>query len=270
MSPYDLIVEPEQVAGATVDQKPVIVHLSSESSYRQGHLPGAVYLPPQALLNGQRPAPGKLPDLEQLQQVFAYLGHTPTTHYLVYDDEGGGWAGRFIWTLDVLGHPHYSYLNGGLLAWKAAGLPLETEFNYPQPSNPKLEIHRAPIAEIDDILPRLDDTSFAVWDARSAPEYHGEQALARKSGHIPNAIHCEWTELMDPSRSFRIRTDAANYLRDKGLTADKEIVTHCQSHHRSGFTYLVGRSLGFNIRGYHGSWAEWGNDPRTPVESGER
>jgi len=44
------------------------------------------------------------------------------------------------------------------------------------------------------------------------------------------------------------------------------MITHCQSHHRSGFTYLVGKALGFNIRAYHGSWAEWGNHPTTPVE----
>ena len=71
---------------------------------------------------------------------------------------------------------------------------------------------------------------------------------------------------MDRDNALRIRTDAREYLAALGLTADKRIVTHCQSHHRSGFTYLVGKALGFNIRGYHGSWAEWGNHPTTPVE----
>lgn len=71
---------------------------------------------------------------------------------------------------------------------------------------------------------------------------------------------------MDPNNALRIRTDAREYLARKGLTADKRIITHCQSHHRSGFTYLVGKAVGLNIRGYHGSWAEWGNHPTTPVE----
>ena len=66
--------------------------------------------------------------------------------------------------------------------------------------------------------------------------------------------------------ALRIRTDAREYLASLGLTADKRIITHCQSHHRSGFTYLVGKAVGLNIRAYHGSWAEWGNHPTTPVE----
>lgn len=264
--PNTLIIEPEQLAEAPADANRVIVDLSSEATYNAGHVPGAIHVPPQALVRGQPPVPGKLPDLEQLESVFGCLGHTPDVHYVVYDDEGGGWAGRFIWTLDVIGHTHYSYLNGGIHAWKAAGLPLETTANDRPRTTPTLEIHRQPIAEIDDIVPRLGNSNFAVWDARSAAEYRGEKVLAQKAGHIPGAIHCEWTELMDPQRQYRIRSDAEDYLRSKGLTEDKDMVTHCQSHHRSGFTYLVGKSLGFRVRGYHGSWAEWGNHPETPVE----
>ena len=74
---------------------------------------------------------------------------------------------------------------------------------------------------------------------------------------------------MDPQRNLRLREDAQSILDSAGLTSDKTITTHCQSHHRSGFTYMVARILGYkNISAYDGSWAEWGNLDTTPVELG--
>ena len=73
----------------------------------------------------------------------------------------------------------------------------------------------------------------------------------------------------DPERGLRIRdyAELITELEALGLTPDKEVITHCQSHHRSGLTWLVGKALGFEkIRGYAGSWKEWGNRDDTPVE----
>ena len=130
---WPLILEPEVLAAElpALDNC-LILDLSSQASYLEGHVPGAVRLDYSMLLAGTKPAPGKLPQVEQLAMVFSRLGLGPDTHVIAYDDEGGGWAGRLIWTLDMIGHPHYSYLNGGIHAWRAAELPLETEPNRPQ------------------------------------------------------------------------------------------------------------------------------------------
>lgn len=262
-----ILIEPEQLETHLQDSGLLIVDLSSEQRYSLGHVPGAVLVSPRELICGVPPATGRLASEQQLNRLFSRLGLTPETHVVCYDDEGGGWAGRLAWTLDVIGHKRYSYLNGGLHAWKSEGRPMESAANVPQPTTVDVTVHTVPIAETEDILACLNNPDFAIWDARSPEEFCGLNVFARRGGHIPGAINCEWTRLTDPSRQLRIRDNAQNILTTLGLTPDKDIVTHCQTHHRSGLTYLVARILGYpRIRGYHGSWSEWGNRDDTPVE----
>ena len=109
--------------------------------------------------------------------------------------------------------------------------------------------------------------AFRPWDARGPLEYSGEKVLAAKGGHIPGAVNFEWTAGMDLNDHLRIRHDIAEVLQKLGITPDKEVITHCQSHRRSGFTYLVAKALGYpRVKAYAGSWSEWGNHPDTPVE----
>ena len=69
-------------------------------------------------------------------------------------------------------------------------------------------------------------------------------------------------------RGLRIRSDMVQVLQSLGITPDKEIITHCQTHRRSGFTYLVAKALGYpRVKAYAGSWSEWGNLTGTPIES---
>lgn len=261
------VMEPTQLAAllAQPTSKLLIIDMCAEQTYLQGHIDGAIHVPPHKILTGQPPVPGKIAPVETLNRVFSFLGLTPDTHVVVYDDEGGGWAGRMIWTLDAIGHKHYSYLNGGLHAWLASGQSLTKEIPVLTPTKVSVTIDPKVVIEVTDILGEMDRADFVVWDARSPAEFAGERITAQKNGHIPGAINCEWTNLMDRNNALRIRPDAREYLASLGFTPDKRIITHCQSHHRSGFTYLVGKAVGLNIRGYHGSWAEWGNHPTTPV-----
>lgn len=267
-TPVTRLIEPDDLA--KLDTPVLIVDLCSDEQYRQGHVPGAVHVLPRELVDGRPPAPGNLPEKAHLDALFSRLGLTPDTTVVLYDDEGGGWAGRMAWTLDVIGHDRWCYLNGGLIAWTREGHPLESTVN-DAPSRPvSVTINPAPIAEADDIMASLGNVDFRIWDARSREEYLGARQTATRNGHIPGAVHCEWTALMDPARNYRIRRDAADYLARLGLTPNHHIATHCHTHHRSGFTYLVARILDFpHIKAYPGSWSEWGNRGDTPVATGE-
>jgi len=273
MKDWPLVIEATQLADSLHEPNLLILDTSSADNYAKHHVPGAVHIAPAELQCGIKPAAGKLPSVEQLQALFSRVGLTPDKHVIVYDDEGGGWAGRLIWTLDVIGHRNYSYLNGGLQAWLSGGHPSEEVANLPPPSEIDIILDSAPIAEIEDFISLLDNGQLAIWDARSPEEYRGEKVLAQRGGHIPGAINLDWLELIDRDNHMRLKDLKAVQakLDILGLSADKTIITHCQTHHRSGLSYLVMKILGYpHIKGYHGSWGEWGNRDDTPIEIGDR
>lgn len=269
LSTLPLLMEPDDLQPLLGRSKLLILDTSSAANYARGHVPGAIHIEPKALQCGVAPAPGKLPSTEQLSTLFAGVGLTPDTHVVAYDDEGGGWAGRLLWTLEVLGHTRYSYLNGGLQAWTNEGHPLDTEAHSRQPSNFVAQIHAEALATLEQIQARLGDSQMAIWDARSADEYAGRKVIGPRGGHIPGAVNIDWLELMDRSRNLRLLPlDALRErLQALGITPDKSVITHCHSHHRSGLTWLAMKILGYpDIKAYDGSWGEWGSRTDTPVE----
>ena len=268
-----LLIDPGQLAAVlpTDADQLLILDTSSAANYARFHVPGAIHIEPKALQRGTAPAPGKLPTVEQLNELFCGVGLSADKHVIVYDDEGGGWAGRLIWTLDAIRHHRASYLNGGLAAWVNEGHPTETTANIGTATDFSASIDNSVIAEIDDILPNLGGDHFAIWDARSAAEHDGSKVVAKRGGHIPGAVNIDWLELMDRERNMRLvdLDQLQQRLNAVGLSKDKHIVTHCQTHHRSGLSYLAMKILGYpNIKGYHGSWSEWGNRDDTPVATG--
>src|SRR5690606_24477616 len=126
-------------------------------------------------------------------------------HIVIYDDEGGGWAGRFAWLLDSIGHRNWSCLDGGLIAWYRDGLPLVRDIDAVEPTRVSVQVDRQWTASSDELLGELDDPTLAVWDARSAEEYAGLRTGSMRAGHIPGARNLDWEMLKDPERNYRLQ-----------------------------------------------------------------
>ena len=267
----EFIIEPEDLEKILGNENLLIVDVCQASTYEQIHVPGAVHVNPAELVSGIPPASGKLPGISQLESLFSRIGYSPDKHIVVYDDEGGGWAGRLIWTLDIIGHQHYSYLNGGIHAWYKEDHPVESEPVMVMPSEISLTLDMSARAELVQVLASLEDDHCKIWDARTYEEYVGTKQSSARGGHIPGAVNLDWLDTMDKSRNLRLLPlpRLKEMLTTIGIQESDTIITHCQTHHRSGLTYLIAKALGFSVRAYDGSWSEWGNLPDTPVETGE-
>lgn len=268
-SALPFILEPDQLEQALGGGDLVIVDLSRPDVYAKAHVPGARHLDYARVVLHLPPVMGLLPDEDQLSEVLSGLGITPQSHVVAYDDEGGGKACRFLWTLDVLGHEHMSLLNGGLHAWANEGHKLSADKPSVKPSQYEARIGSEHCADQDYIKSRLGSPNFALLDARSPAEFTGADARAEHNGHIPGAVNLEWMQALDKGRNLRLKPadELGRMLAAIGIIPDKEVVTYCHSHHRSALTYVVLKSLGYrNIKGYPGSWSDWGNSEDTPIE----
>jgi len=268
---YPLVIECDALQNLLNNDDIVIIDLCKKEAWVQAHIPNAVHLHYAQIIHIQKPVMGLLPEAAEFSNVLAALGVNNDSHIIAYDDEGGGKASRLLWTLEAFGFSHYSLLNGGLIAWANEGYPVTTEVKHPETGTFSVTTkNNAAIAERDYVLENLNNDSVKFLDARSTPEFTGQKCFAQRGGHIPGAIHYDWLELMEPTNNARLRSaESLNAtLSNKGFDKEKEVVCYCHTHHRSALSFVMLKSLGYNkLRGYPGSWSDWGNIADTPIEN---
>lgn len=261
-----------------LDDPNVVVVESDEDVllYDTGHIPGAVKIDWHMDLNDALTR--DYLDGAAFAELLAVKGISRDTTVVFYGDNFNWWAAYALWVFTLFGHPDVRLLDGGRAKWMAEGRDMTTDV----PDSARGEY---PVVERDDTTVRAfrEDvmehlkTNGRLVDVRSPQEFKGEllhmpdypQEGALRGGHIPGASSVPWKRAANDDGTFRSVDELrAIYLEEQGLSPDDDVVAYCRIGERSSHTWFVlTHLLGFGkVRNYDGSWTEWGNLVRAPVE----
>ncbi|MBD9481926.1 sulfurtransferase [Pseudomonas sp. PDM14] len=246
-------------------------------SYASEHIPGAQFAdleqdlsaPVHKGVTGRHP----LPDAQTLVAKLRAWGLNADADVVLYDDGPGAFAARAWWLLAWLGKRSGVYLlDGGLKAWKNAGLPLSAEV----PKAPAGTFSGTPdtslLLSAEQLQQRLDEPTLSLLDARALPRFRGEvEPLDPVAGHIPGARCAVFTDNLDSDGRFL----PADQLRQRfaGLLDGKpaeQLVAYCGSGVTACHNLFALSLAGYPLAPlYAGSWSEWITDPSRPVATGD-
>ena len=246
-------------------------------SYVSEHIPGAQFAdleqdlsaPVRKGVTGRHP----LPDAQTLITKLRTWGLNADADVVLYDDGPGAFAARAWWLLAWLGKRNGVYLlDGGLKAWKDAGLPLSAE----QPVVPAGTFNGTPDASLllsaEQLQQRLGEPTLSLLDARALPRFRGEvEPLDPVAGHIPGAQCAVFTDNLSSDGRFlpadQLRQRFADLL--VGKPAD-QLVAYCGSGVTACHNLFALSLAGYPLAPlYPGSWSEWITDPSRPVATGD-
>jgi thiosulfate/3-mercaptopyruvate sulfurtransferase len=262
----ELLVEADDLEKMLADKTPPrLLDARSKEKYKEGHIPDAITVDPavwaKAFAEGQ--------DADDWARRLGDVAVTPDTSVVIYDDNQSRDAARIWYILRFWGVKDARLLNGGFAGWRAnRGKTTGENPGIPKPQVVNLEKQPARLTTKDELLKLLKHKPPQIIDARSSGEYCGTQETAKRNGAIPGAKHLEWSDTLDKSTGrFKSADQLGKLFKGAGIDPARPAVTYCQSGGRAAVLAFVLELMGAKeVGNYYRSWAEWGNDPDTPIE----
>ncbi|MGD1936925.1 MAG: sulfurtransferase [Cyanophyceae cyanobacterium] len=230
--------------------------------YDAGHIPKAVYLDLDQDLSGPIQSHGgrhPLPDWGVFSEKLSQIGiqSNPPTKVVVYDDSRFVFAARLWWMLRYLGHSQVAILDGGIKAWKAAGLPLDLETPGRSPGNfvPAPQTHW--VMDIETVKQRKELPGVMLVDSRSPERYRGEvEPIDPVAGSIPGAANAFWQQVTTEEGYLKDRKTLAQHWEIFDL--DEEVIFYCGSGVTACVNLFSLAAIGHRIyKLYPGGWSDW-------------
>jgi Rhodanese-related sulfurtransferase len=247
------------------------------SNYFQGHIPNALLVDWRKDMND--PIMRDIIKKEDFERLMQKLGINNNTEVVLYGDFNNWFASFAFWVFKYYGHKYVRLMNGGRKKWIEEDRPLTKEIPQVTPAQYKVseqnENIRTYFEYVYTSLPYYVKDKLLI-DVRSPKEFTGEILAppeypnegAQRGGHIPKAINIPWSVAVNEDGTFKSYEELKSIYESKGVTPDKEIITYCRIGERAAVTWFVlTHLLGYkNVKLYDGSWTEWGNKIRVPIE----
>nr|BBJ02394.1 hypothetical protein YBY_02420 [Marinobacter nauticus] len=276
----DYFISTEDLEAKLAEQNPnlILLDVRGRSQYEAGHILGAINVSAGAFTETREIGFGVtesafLLNEDDFESKAEELGITNQSEIVVYGT-GDVSETRVVWSFKHYGHTNVVSLDGGFPKWSGEDREISTTVTTPVASSPETFTiaNGGLIAFADDLRTAIGNDDVIFHDTRRFDEYleelggqFGPGESGYNSGHLPDAIWLEWSDLTttDPATGARVlksRDELLSQLFAEGITPDKLVIPYCQSGYRSSFSSNVLKGLGYTrALNYDGSWREWDN-----------
>ena len=246
--------------------------------YDMAHIPNAQKVDWHADLND--PVVRDYVNREQFQELLRSKGIDDSKTVVFYGDKNNWWATYAFWVFHLFGFTNARILDGGRTKWEQEGREMVADVpSFPRTNYTATERDDSKIRAFKDQVLQHMNSAGKLVDVRSPDEFSGKkthmpeypQEGVLRGGHIPGARSVPWAKAANPDGSFKSADELRTiYEKEQGLKASDDVIAYCRIGERSSHTWFVlTYLLGYNkVRNYDGSWTEWGNSVRMPIETG--